>query len=462
MIKRLLTFNDKLIDRFDIVKRFAIHSFIIMMVLALLFIYFVYTFFADARHQSIHNVASNTLVQSESLIAPNLQAITNLDKPLTGKKLANFDNFIKKYLITKDIVRIKIWNKKGVIVYSDENRLIGKKFPIEKELKATFKGVFNAEMEAPNQKENKFEKGMGKELLEVYVPIYLKNKKVPAGAYEVYQKPGKIYQHLAAERNRAIILFSIILFILYLSLIWFFDGAYKRIQSQKKKLKRLNLELKRSVTNMEENYFDTIKVLTLAVDAKDHYTAGHSIRVADISVALAKKLDLSGSQIETIEKAALFHDIGKIGVAGEILSKPGRLTEEEYDEIKKHPVYGAKIISAVKFLKSTVEILKHHHEHFDGSGYPEGVNGTKINIGSRIIAVADAYDAITTTRPHRFARTPKEALMEIDKYSGTQFDPDVVKALIVGIETGDIDHTSLGAYTPKKDKQDKKRKTIRK
>lgn len=431
LLKDFLTFNDKLLKRFGIVKRFALHSFILMVFIALFFFYIVFAYYSNVEHTAIHEASTAIMVQSQTLISPKLKNI-NIQKPFSGQELTKFNRLFKNELIKKDIVHIKIWNKNEVIVYSDENRLIGKQYKFSDHLKTALNGHMDAEIKKPD-----VSLAEQRELLEVYVPIYLEKEK-PVAVYEVYQKPNKVALHIANKRNNSVAILFVLLIIIYLSLVWFFKSSYKKMLTQKNKLNRLNIDLKHSITSLEENYFDTIKGLMLAVDAKDHYTAGHSIRVTDMSVALAKGLKLSSAEIDTIEKAALFHDIGKIGIAGEILLKPGKLTEEEYEEIKNHPLYGAKIISAIKFLKPTVEILKHHHERYDGSGYPNGLKGKNINIGSRIIAVADTFDAITTTRPHRFARSPKEALKEIDRCSGTQFDAEVVKAFIKVIEAGNI------------------------
>jgi putative nucleotidyltransferase with HDIG domain len=152
--------------------------------------------------------------------------------------------------------------------------------------------------------------------------------------------------------------------------------------------------------------------------------------IAEYSVEIAKKIGLSDTDIENIRKAALLHDLGKISVPDHILMKPGRLSEDEMDIIKKHPSTGAKIIESVEPLKYAKEIIKSHQERFDGTGYPEGLKGENIPLCARIIAVADAFGAMTTDRPYRKALSIKEALEELRKYSGTQFDPHLVKIFI--------------------------------
>jgi len=183
-------------------------------------------------------------------------------------------------------------------------------------------------------------------------------------------------------------------------------------------------------TKMRKVYLDTIRALAAAIDAKDPYTKGHSERVAEMSLALAQELNLSDKDIENIEYTALLHDIGKIGIADNILGKNSSLTNKEFDKIKEHTVMGAKIIEPVDFLKNSYEAIYHHHERYNGDGYPDGIKEKKIPLSARIIAVADAYDAMGSDRPYRKKLSHNKILKELKEQSGQQFDPEVVKAFI--------------------------------
>jgi len=183
-------------------------------------------------------------------------------------------------------------------------------------------------------------------------------------------------------------------------------------------------------TKMRKVYLETIRALAAAIDAKDPYTKGHSERVSETSVALAQELNLSGRDIENIEYTALLHDIGKIGIADNILGKKSSLTNKEFDKIKEHTVMGAKIIEPVDFLKNSYKAIYHHHEKYNGKGYPDGIKSEDIPILARIIAVADAYDAMGSDRPYRKKLNKDKILKELKDQSGKQFDPEVVKALI--------------------------------
>jgi len=183
-------------------------------------------------------------------------------------------------------------------------------------------------------------------------------------------------------------------------------------------------------TKMRKVYLETIRALAAAIDAKDPYTKGHSERVAEASIAIAQELNLSDRDIENIEYTALLHDIGKIGIKDKILSKKSSLTDQEFDKIKEHTIMGAKIIEPVDFLKNSYKAIYHHHERYNGKGYPDGIKSEGIPILARIIAVADAYDAMGSDRPYRKKLNKDKILKELKDQSGKQFDPEAVKALI--------------------------------
>ncbi len=175
-------------------------------------------------------------------------------------------------------------------------------------------------------------------------------------------------------------------------------------------------------------YIDTIRALSYLVNAKDPYTYGHSCRVENYSVRLATALGLSEEEVRSIQRAALLHDIGKVGINEGILRKEGPLSLLEYEVMKQHPQIGAQILERVDFLQDLVPLVYHHQERFDGTGYPSGLKGLQIPLGARIIAIADAYEAMTNNRPYRGKKNPEQAVRELRKNSGKQFDPEIVEA----------------------------------
>jgi response regulator RpfG family c-di-GMP phosphodiesterase len=195
-------------------------------------------------------------------------------------------------------------------------------------------------------------------------------------------------------------------------------------------------DLKESLDEMENTYISTITALSAAVDAKDPYTQGHVHRVTRFGMAIAMELDPNLLNDDMFHYALVLHDVGKIGVPDNVLTKPGPLSPDEWEMIKTHPEVGARIISPIKFLHKAVEAVQFHQERYDGKGYPTGRKGEEIPLVARIISVADAFDAMTTDRIYRKALTLEEARNEIIKNSGTQFDPLVVKAFLAALDKG--------------------------
>jgi len=183
--------------------------------------------------------------------------------------------------------------------------------------------------------------------------------------------------------------------------------------------------LAQNAQELEEAYVSTVRVVAAAIDARDSYTLGHSTRVSDLAVALAKELGLSGQEREDIEIACLFHDVGKIKIPDAILHKTGRLDAPEWKEMQRHPEYGAEILGKAPSLRKFIPAVRHHHEWYDGSGYPDGLSREKIPLAAAIISLADSYDAMTSDRPYRTAMTKEEALDTIREFSGKQFSPEL-------------------------------------
>jgi HD-GYP domain-containing protein (c-di-GMP phosphodiesterase class II) len=186
--------------------------------------------------------------------------------------------------------------------------------------------------------------------------------------------------------------------------------------------------------DIEKSYFSTVRALAKAIEVKDPYTHGHSERVTEYALMIADAMQLEERERQKLKYAATLHDIGKIGIAGRVLNKPGGLTSEEYTHVKTHPILGESIVEPVEFLQGPRPIILHHHERFDGSGYPQGLKGTGIPICARILSVADAFEAMRSDRPYRRALPLHAAVEELKRNSGSQFDPDVVNVFLKILE----------------------------
>ncbi len=194
------------------------------------------------------------------------------------------------------------------------------------------------------------------------------------------------------------------------------------------------IENARLYENIQRTFRETIEGLVSALEAKDKYTSGHSRRVTEYALLIARAMKLPEDEIERIDRAGLLHDIGKIGIRLEALNKPGKITHEEHEMFKDHTLVGKQILEQIHFLREIVPLVLYHHEWWNGSGYPEGIKGDKIPLGARILAIADSYDAMTSDRPYRKAMDQDEAIAEIRKFAGTQFDPSLVEIFISELE----------------------------
>ena len=207
-------------------------------------------------------------------------------------------------------------------------------------------------------------------------------------------------------------------------LLLLIESGIKSIE-QMNTIRSINMALEDKNEELEKAYLDTIGILRQTVEAKDPYTRGHSDRVSEFSVLIGKKMGLDEATLHTLKIGGLFHDIGKIGIPDSILLKESELSDDEYSQIKNHPTIGAHILGDAKVFKDILPMVKHHHERFDGRGYPSGLAGTDIPLIARIAAVADTFDAMTSKRTYRNSLPLDFVKEEIKKCSGTQFDPEI-------------------------------------
>ncbi len=216
-----------------------------------------------------------------------------------------------------------------------------------------------------------------------------------------------------------------------IGVIWYKENATTEI------LKETRASLEIAKEQIKEGYLSAVKSLALTIEAKDFYTRGHSTRVVKYALAIAEGLGLSEKEKEIIRNAGILHDIGKIAISDQILGKIDKLTEEEFDTIKKHPALGANILKPLSFLSTEISIILNHHERVDGKGYYK-LSNEEIPLASKILIIADSYDAMTSDRPYRKALSKEQAIQELKNNVGTQFDPHLVEIFVQALGKMDV------------------------
>jgi putative nucleotidyltransferase with HDIG domain len=271
--------------------------------------------------------------------------------------------------------------------------------------------------------------GDGPRVVKVWAPLHATSGRV-LGATEVTLDDSAVTQIVADARTTIWYAVGLVFAVLWLVLALLVRGASARMHTQHVDLETRSHDLFESSRELEATLLETIETLNAAVEARDPYTAGHSQRVRRVSLAIGRELRLSAKQLGALATAALFHDIGKIGMPDSILTKPGKLDRAEAAVMREHVTRGAEIVSRISSLKDSVPVIRHHHERWDGLGYPDRLSGTDVPVEAAIIAIADAWDAMTTDRPYAAALDVEQAMLQIHAGRGKQFNPTVVDAFL--------------------------------
>ncbi len=334
-----------------------------------------------------------------------------------------------------DILAVKVWQPDGRLAWTNVDRTrIGRRFPLEGPLeKALRENVASADFISKSDAiaEDKAETRLGPpSLLQVYAPIMGSHPNQVIGAYEIYADPSAVNRLIGSRRRMIWLAVGVVFLVLWAALALLVRRASRLLRRQNEELRERAAKLAETNRLLEEGALEAVESLNATVDAKDPYTAGHSQRVQRIAVALGEELGLDRERLDAVRFAGLFHDIGKLRVPDAILTKPGRLTDEELEVVRRHPEDGARIIGRLHRLHSSVPAVLHHHERWDGRGYPQRLAGEEIPVEAAIVGLADAFDAMTTDRPYSDARPLDEATEEIVRGRGTQFAPAVVDAFL--------------------------------
>ncbi|MBE3589331.1 MAG: HD-GYP domain-containing protein [Firmicutes bacterium] len=355
-------------------------------------------------------------------------ALVDWTHPLSPAELAAVDGVVRQNL-PHQVLLVKIWSPQGQVLYSTEPQIIGRSFEVEAGLAAALAGRVSADVSDLTRSENAEERALGlTKALEVYLPVKDAGGRV-VGAFESYRDAAPLFKELAALRRFLVMVFIGALSALWLALLLLAHGMSERLRRQHAELGLLNEALQRAVHRVEDTLHGALRALADAVEAKDEYVGGHVERVAAYAELMAEEMGLSPAEREDVVRGAILHDIGKVAIPDHILGKPGPLTDEERAVMQTHAARGEAIVSRVPGLEGAAAIVRHHHERWDGRGYPDGLAGERIPVGARIVAVADAFDAMTTDRVYRRALPYTAALRELGVQAGRQFAPDAVDAL---------------------------------
>jgi putative nucleotidyltransferase with HDIG domain len=329
-----------------------------------------------------------------------------------------------------DIFSVKVWTRDGTLAWTNlAPERIGKRFPLTPHLSEVLESGFAAaELEELHDAEDAAEAAAGVDrVLEVYAPVRAPGGAV-VGAYEVYADSAQL-EAFIGERKRVVWAATAGVFgALWLALALLARTGSNLLRRQTQRVAERSRQLFESYERLEESSLEAIETLNATVEAKDPDTAGHSLRVQRVAVALGEHLALTPLGKDALRLGALFHDIGKIAVPDTLLTKPSKLEYWEFVQVKTHSVEGARILGKLSRLKDAVPLVRHHHERWDGEGYPDGLAGDEIPLAACAVGLADAWDAMTTARPYHRALTPEEAIAEIRRNRGHQFAPAAVDA----------------------------------
>jgi putative nucleotidyltransferase with HDIG domain len=585
-MKRVLGWKPSLLTSFSLLGGF---------ITAVIAIVFAWSLEHQLEQDALQQEADSAADQVTLIVSPNL-SLADLSAPLDSTRYTQIDALIRKDVLHEHIVRVKIWNKGGLLLYSDDKSLVGQSFPVSDELEEALGGEIATDVSTLDKTENVGERDLYKRLLEVYVPIRLAGSNEIAGVYEIYHDLAVLDPAIAATRRFVGISVGLGFLVLYGSLFTLVRNAsrelvhrneenkllYEQEQTRRAELAALyelsraladahdfdtilalltrhavetvhvtfarvailegsefviraaypirildpnlkvgerdtlgssqfyqrvleqhtptvifadspdlseseretlflglaktlcltslrsgkralgllmfgearseerepfspdKIRLVRSIgeqaasalyrvelfVQLEESYLETVLALANAVDAKDNYTADHAQRLAKMALAIGREMGMTEDDLEGLRYGAILHDIGKIGVPDAVLQKPSRLDPAEWAQMREHPSIGARILAPVPHLAVAAQIVRHHHERYDGKGYPDGLAGEAIPLGARILTVVDSYSAITDSRVYKEARSHGEAVSELRKHAGTQFDPRVVEVFL--------------------------------
>jgi putative nucleotidyltransferase with HDIG domain len=374
------------------------------------------TLSADLHAAALEDNARDMNRFADAVLAPALvRGNRVVMSPSAARRLATFRS-------PAEFRGVNVYSRDGRLVFSStQTGRVGRKRS-SPDLRATVaSGLPKARVVDPA--------GEATAVVKVWAPLRTQRGRI-VGATEISLDDDVVEDTVAGSKWTVWYAVAIVFGVLWLLLALLVREASQRLRAQNEDLAARSSELLDTARELEATLLETIETLNAAVEARDPYTAGHAQRVRRIALAIGRELRLPAKQLGTLGAAALFHDVGKIGMPDSILTKPERLTRAEASVMREHVVRGAEIVSRISSLADAVPAILHHHERWDGLGYPDRLRETSIPIEAAIIAIADSWDAMTTERPYASALPMAEALLEIQAGRGKQFNPAVVDAFL--------------------------------
>jgi putative nucleotidyltransferase with HDIG domain len=371
------------------------------------------------RDQVLDDSAREVGLYANSVLAPTLVR----GKRIVGDRrdLARLERTVRT---PADFTGVAVWTRKGKLVFST--------LPGRRQLtaRARTREVLQGRRPVADVTEIQRRNGSGsRRAVEVWAPLTGAAGK-PVGVVQVLLHPGVLDASATRASRTVWVAVGVVFAILWFVLTLLVRGASARLARQNETLESRSRELVESSRQVEQNLLDTIETLNAAVEARDPYTAGHSQRVRRVALAIGRELSLPAQQLGNLATAALFHDIGKIGIPDSILTKADTLDPAEAAIMREHVQRGAEIVAKVSSFEAAVAAILYHHERWDGLGYPEGLRGDEIPLEAAIVGLADAWDAMTTHRPYAHGLSLGEAMLQIRAGREKQFSPAVVDAFL--------------------------------
>lgn len=387
--------------------KFYIIAGILLFAVALFFAYFSRSFvIKDAREGMVHHAQAHAaeleLAYSKSPDGPPHQKWHDIRDTWTSK--------------AHNIIDSNLWLADGTVKFAVNDSSENRRFSLPDRIKKAFKGEVVSGINNLNEPIDSLNKKKFNDLFEIFIPIKVNDRIV--AVQEINFGTTQMYASIA-EKSRVIYLSSASAFLLLFLIL---SGL---VRNASRKINRQKISLEEALDTLNNHFLATIESFNVALESRDKYTGGHSERVSNLAISIGKSMNLSKNDLEALRIGGLFHDIGKIGIPDEVLLKPARLTNSEFDQIKQHPVIGHRITAALPTIAKSLAIIRNHHERWDGSGYPDSFKGDATDLLARITAYADCYDALRSDRPYRLALDHATAMSIIDDMIGSHLDPTI-------------------------------------